>query len=139
MLGEQLISLRKLNKFSQKALAKNLGVTRQTIAKWESNESIPDLLTADKLAKLYKIPINALIDFNQECKQPKSCTNDRYVFGTVEVNLNGEIKFPKEALETFQIKPRDEFLLLGDLERGFELLYTEYFWKSIQKNVEDLL
>jgi transcriptional regulator with XRE-family HTH domain len=139
MLGKRLISLRKLNRYSLNDVAKFLGVTRQAIAKWEKDESTPDLLTAKKLANIYRISLDELINCEEQSEEPSSFAKDLYIFETVSVNLNGEISIPKDALEIFQIKPGDEFLFLGDLERGFELIYTDYFWKSIQKNEEDPL
>lgn len=138
MLGERLVALRKLNRYSLNEIAKKLGITRQTIAKWENNETLPDILKARELAQIYKIPLDELINFEEQNKEPASTEKDRYIFETVTVNLNGEITLPKDALEVFQIKAGDEFLLLGDIERGFELLYTDFFWKSIQKNEEEL-
>ena len=41
--GEQLLNLRKSNNLSQEELANKIGVTRQTISKWELNETTPDL------------------------------------------------------------------------------------------------
>ena len=42
-LGEKIVSLRKKNNLSQEELAEKVGVTRQTISKWETDESIPDI------------------------------------------------------------------------------------------------
>ena len=48
-LGERLINLRKEKHLSQEELAEKLGVTRQTISKWETEESKPDF---DKIIPL---------------------------------------------------------------------------------------
>lgn len=42
-LGEKLQKLRKRQKLSQEALAEKVTVTRQTISKWELDQSTPDL------------------------------------------------------------------------------------------------
>lgn len=41
--GENLVYLRKSKGVSQEKLAEELGLTRQTISKWELNQSTPDL------------------------------------------------------------------------------------------------
>ena len=43
MFQDNLISLRKLHGFSQDELAEKIGVTRQTLSKYETGESLPDI------------------------------------------------------------------------------------------------
>ena len=62
-LGEKLVNLRKQhNKMTQEELAEKLGITRQTIFNWESNQTKPDLDQLKGLSKLYKISIDELVD-----------------------------------------------------------------------------
>ncbi|MDE6141658.1 MAG: helix-turn-helix domain-containing protein, partial [Bacilli bacterium] len=42
-LGEKIANLRKESKLSQEELAEKIGVARQTISKWELNETAPDI------------------------------------------------------------------------------------------------
>ena len=42
MISENIVSVRKIRGFSQDALAEKVGVTRQTVSKWEVGESLPD-------------------------------------------------------------------------------------------------
>ena len=49
ILADKIINLRKKNGWSQEELAEKLGVSRQSISKYESAQSIPDL---DKILKL---------------------------------------------------------------------------------------
>ena len=42
----------------------------------------------------------------------------KYIFGTVKVGEKGQIVIPKEARDTFGIKPGDTLLILGDAETG---------------------
>ena len=48
-LGERLYQLRKARNLSQGEVADALGVSRQSVSKWENNTSVPEL---DKLVKL---------------------------------------------------------------------------------------
>ena len=43
MFAENLIQLRKLNHMSQDELADQIGVSRQTLSKYETGESLPDI------------------------------------------------------------------------------------------------
>ena len=42
-LGNNLIEARKKSGFSQEKIAEKLGVSRQTISKWETGETLPDV------------------------------------------------------------------------------------------------
>ncbi len=42
-ISDRIQSLRKINGISQEALADRLGVSRQAVSKWESEQSLPDL------------------------------------------------------------------------------------------------
>jgi transcriptional regulator with XRE-family HTH domain len=47
-------------------VAEKLGVSRQTISKWETNETIPDIYQSKKMARLYNISLDSLIEFDVE-------------------------------------------------------------------------
>lgn len=64
-LGNLILKYRKQNNLSQEVLAKEIGVTRQTISKWELNETTPDLKQAIKLAELFKISVDELVNENK--------------------------------------------------------------------------
>ena len=59
-LGERLFKLRRDKKLSQEEVAYQLNVTRQTISKWETNQSVPDFDKIVPLCKLYGITPNEL-------------------------------------------------------------------------------
>ena len=46
MLGNSLYNARKKSGLSQENVAEKLGVTRQTLSKWETNETLPDIRQA---------------------------------------------------------------------------------------------
>lgn len=41
-----------------------MGVSRQTISKWETDESVPDIYQSKKLAKIYSLTLDELIEFD---------------------------------------------------------------------------
>lgn len=60
-LGEKLISLRKKSGLSQEEAAEKLGVSRQTISKWETNQTVPELIKAKLLSELYNVSYDYLV------------------------------------------------------------------------------
>ena len=61
-LGNKISDLRKKENLSQEKLAEKLGVTRQTISKWELGETAPDILQAKKLSKIFNVSLDELTD-----------------------------------------------------------------------------
>ena len=59
---EKLIILRKKALLSQEALAEKLDVTRQTISKWELDQTKPDMDKLKEISKLFDVDINVLTD-----------------------------------------------------------------------------
>lgn len=75
-LGQRLIELRKEKKLSQEEVAGKLNVTRQTVSKWETDQSTPDFDKILPLCELYGISTEELITGKkvviQEEKQEKT-------------------------------------------------------------------
>lgn len=63
-LGNNLFQARKRAGLSQEQVAEKLGVNRQTISKWETDESVPDIYQSKKLAKIYSLTLDELIEFD---------------------------------------------------------------------------
>ena len=55
ILGEKIIQLRKQREWSQEELASQLGISRQSVSKWESGASIPDLDKIIKMSSLFGV------------------------------------------------------------------------------------
>lgn len=64
-LGERLLELRKAKHLSQEEVADKLNVTRQTISKWETNQSTPDFDKIMPLCNLYEITSDELLTGNK--------------------------------------------------------------------------
>ena len=63
-LGESLFGARKNTGLTQEAVAEKLGVSRQTVSKWETGETLPDIRQSKRLAVLYGMTLDELIDFD---------------------------------------------------------------------------
>lgn len=59
--GENLYNLRKSSKMSQEKLAEKVGVSRQSISKWENGESYPEMENILKICKIFHCKINDLV------------------------------------------------------------------------------
>lgn len=68
-LGNNLFQARKKAGLSQETVAEKLGVSRQTISKWETDESVPDIYQSKKLARLYNLTLDELIEFDMNQKE----------------------------------------------------------------------
>ena len=60
-LGARLTALRKYRGMSQDALAEALGISRQSISKWETDASIPDLDKLVRLSDLFEVTLDELV------------------------------------------------------------------------------
>ena len=65
-LGENLIHARKKAGLTQEAVGEKLGVSRQTISKWELDETLPDIRQARHLAQLYHTTLDDLMDYDAQ-------------------------------------------------------------------------
>ena len=68
-LGNSLSAARKKAGLSQEAVAEKLGVSRQTVSKWETDETLPDIRQSKKMAQIYRITLDELIDFDVQVKE----------------------------------------------------------------------
>lgn len=75
-LGDNLLELRKRKGLSQEEVAEKLNVSRQTVSKWETNQSQPDFDKIRPLCALYDISANELI---MEDNKESSSNTDRSI------------------------------------------------------------
>lgn len=68
-LGSNLFQARKKCGLSQEEVAEKLGVSRQTISKWETDETLPDIRQSKRLALLYRLSLDELIDFDMDVQE----------------------------------------------------------------------
>lgn len=67
-LGEKIQQLRKASGISQEQLAEQLDVSRQSISKWELNESLPDIKKLIMLSELFSVSIDELLKDNSSAQ-----------------------------------------------------------------------
>lgn len=120
MIGMKLKELRKSKGFSLEYVAEKLDVSRQTVAKWEAGETLPDILKSKELADLYEASLDKIV-WSENEKVTEQRTG-KYIFGIVKVGARGQIVIPQKARKVFDIKPDDQLLVLGDKEQGIGIL-----------------
>lgn len=66
ILADKIIQLRKKAGWSQEELAEQLGVTRQSVSKWEGAQSVPDLEKVLQLSSLFHVTTDYLLKDDAE-------------------------------------------------------------------------
>ena len=126
MFKDNLVQMRKLKGLTQEDIAEKVGVTRQSVAKWESGETVPDLDKCRVLADLFEVTLDDLAKYDPEENfglrlPPKG----KHLFGMVTVGDKGQIVIPAKARKLFDIAPGDNLVVLGDEEQGLAILKSE--------------
>lgn len=120
MIDANIKFLRKRAGLSQEELAEKIDVSRQSVAKWENGESLPDIVKCRDLAMLFGTTIDNLINYSFEDDEmtDNETSEGKYVFGLVKVGERGQIVIPKKAREIFNIKTGNRLIVLGDTKQG---------------------
>ena len=71
ILADKIIELRKKASWSQEELAAQLGVTRQSVSKWEGAQSVPDMEKVVQMSRLFGVTTDYLLkDEIETIEQP---------------------------------------------------------------------
>lgn len=101
-LGKNLSKYRKMNNFSQEELAFQVGVSRQTISKWEQDEVVPNVNQVKKLSEIYHIDLDVLVDDDQVMKEIKKVMNNTNFKNVDHVNWTNVWSKKYPVLGTYQ-------------------------------------
>ncbi|MBR1640867.1 MAG: helix-turn-helix domain-containing protein [Butyrivibrio sp.] len=128
MFKDNLIQMRKMLQMTQEDVADKLGVTRQSVAKWESGDSIPDLDKCKQLADIFGVSLDDLANYEPEenlgfAVPPKG----KHLFGLVTVGDKGQIVIPAKARKLFDISAGEQLVVLGDEGQGIAIVKAENF------------
>lgn len=123
MFRENLVTLRKLHNMSQEQLAEKIGISRQTLSKYETGESVPDIDKSKIIADFFGVSLDDLANYNPaENKGMKIPPKGKHMFGSVKVGDKGQIVIPARARKIFDIQPGDNLIVLGDEEQGIAII-----------------
>ena len=74
ILADKIITLRKKNGLSQEELAEKMNVSRQSVSKWESAQSVPDLNKVIMLSEIFGVSTDYLLkDRSEERRVGQEC------------------------------------------------------------------
>lgn len=136
MFCDNLASLRRLKGMTQEELADSAGVSRQTLSKWETGESLPDIEKSRALAEFFGVTLDSLVCHDMETSMLPPPPKGRHAFGVVKVGEKGQIVIPAKARKVFDISPGDELIVLGDENQGIAILKEEDFLRFVEKATE---
>lgn len=76
ILADKIVSLRKKAGWSQEELAEQLGVTRQSVSKWEGAQSVPDMDKVVMMSRLFGVSTDFLLKDELEEETPCAAAQD---------------------------------------------------------------
>ena len=76
ILADKIVEQRKKNGWSQEELAEKMDVSRQSISKWESAQSVPDMGRLIRLSQLFGVSTDYLL--KDELEQPETAPSAEY-------------------------------------------------------------
>ena len=117
MLSENLVMLRNLKGLTQEQVAEVVEISRQSYAKWEQGETVPDIEKCDRLASFYGIKLDALMHYDEK------------------VGNTGQIVIPKEARDKYGLQEGSRLVVLGN-EEGIALIQAEKFESQLKSALE---
>lgn len=127
MFKDNIIALRKMNGLSQEELADKINVSRQTLSKYETGESLPDVEKCKLIADVFEVSLDDLVNYDSKATGLGVPPKGKHMFGVVKVGDKGQIVIPAKARKIFQIKPGDNLIVLGDETSGIAIIKEEGF------------
>ena len=104
--SDKLTALRRQAGMSQEQLAERLGVTRQSVSKWESGAAQPELAKLVALSELFRVSVDYLVkDYMEEPELPAES-------GTSTARLEEQVE---EISRYFRVWSWDSRTRIGDL------------------------
>ena len=134
-IGQNLKNFRKARNLTQEEVARHLGISFQSISKWERNDGYPDITMLPVLAHYYGVTIDELIGMNElESAQALEEINKQWEENRSNNNHSANVQLMRDALKLY---PNNALLLVqlsASLERldGTESEKQEYLRQSIE-------
>ncbi len=113
ILADKIIELRKKSGMTQDELAEKLGVSRQSVSKWEGAQSTPDLARILKLAEIFSVSTDVLLKDELELEQniPTEGAETAFVKAHVETEPPLRPVSMAEAVEYLEKNSKKAFLV----------------------------
>lgn len=129
-LGTKLYNARKKASLSQEEVAEKLGVSRQTVSKWEQGESIPDVPCGKQLAILYNTTLDELLGYEEEERHLEK------IILQTDSRLNDKVNWTKVWSKKYPVLARyteevDTVYYASQLRVLLESLKTNYRYNEL--------
>ena len=134
-IGQNLKNLRKTRNLTQEEVAKHLGISFQSVSKWERNDGYPDITMLPVLAHYYGVTIDELIGMNElESAQALEEINKQWEENRSNNNHSANVQLMRDALKRYPNNARLLVQLSASLERldGTDAEKWEYLRQSIE-------
>ena len=95
-LSENLKKLRKENNLSQEELAEKLGVSRQSVSKWESNSAYPEMDKLIQISNMFNIGIDELL--NKDIREVREKVETK---NTINKYIDDFLTFMSKSIDMF--------------------------------------
>lgn len=124
-LGKSLYQARKKSGLSQENVAEQLGVSRQTISKWETDETLPDIRQSKKLAMLYHMMLDQLIEYDFDENQAREMIDSisEETQKKIDWNKVWRSKYPVLATYHEKVRVEDYAPALGEMMTRLQVEY----------------
>ena len=124
-LGKSLYQARKKSGLSQENVAEQLGVSRQTISKWETDETLPDIRQSKKLAMLYHMTLDQLIEYDFDEVQAREMIDSISEEAQKKIDWNKvwSSKYPVLAAYREKVRVEDYAPALGEMMARLQVEY----------------
>ena len=116
-LADNLKQIRKENNLSQEQLADKLGVSRQSVSKWESGAAYPEMDKVLQLCKMFHLTVDELL--NNDIKE---VNEDKQSKNNINKYIDDFLKFITKTIDMFScMKLKEKIKCI--LEIGFHVLW----------------
>lgn len=113
-LGMMISSLRKEKGMTQLQLAEKMGVTDKAISKWERDLSMPDLNSIPKLAEIFEISVDDLMQMKTDTTENRSQNKVDEIIDTVLKGIGIAMGIAVTVLSILgELKVNTAFVMLG--------------------------
>ena len=130
ILADKIIGLRKRFGWSQEELAEKMNVSRQSVSKWESTNSIPDINKIIMLAKMFNVSTDFLL--KDEVEEFDSVTGSTGP-DIIQISLEQALKYVENKMEVTSFVTKGDFTL-SMLSNTAIFLFSNGCNKSIGSN-----
>ena len=124
-LGSSLYHARKKSGLTQEDVAEKLGVSRQTISKWETGETLPDIRQSKGLAMLYHMTLDELIEYDFDEAQARQMIDSVSDEAQARIDWNKvwSKKYPVLVSYRQRVKVGDYAPALGEMLTRLQVEY----------------